>query len=271
MIKTKDGLTLHTIEWRTSNPEALLLLVHGYAEHVHRYAPFAKFLNQHNIDVVAYDHRGHGESQGEQAYVHDKQLLIDDLHEFISTYYREDIPCFLFGHSMGGLICSAYFLSDYKDEFNIRGLVLSGPGLMPSKDISPFLIKISGFLGKYFPKLRTIRLNPGSVSSDPVQVEKYLNDPMVYTGKWIARTGAELVKMMRTVQAKAPEFNQTFFLGHGDHDKLAEIEGSRKFFMNAGTEDKAFKTYEGFYHELLNEPGKQEFMDDVLAWIKQRI
>lgn len=271
MIKTNDGLTLHTLEWRSETPKALVFLVHGYAEYAKRYAPFAKFLNEHNIDVVAYDHRGHGESQGERAYVHDQQLLVDDLHGFISTYYRDDLPCFLFGHSMGGLIASAYFLSEYKDVFDIKGLVLSGPGLMPSKDISSFLIRISGFLGKYFPKLRTIRLNPGSVSSDPVQVEKYINDPMVYTGKWIARTGAELVKMMNIVQAKASDFRQAFFLGHGDHDKLAEIEGSRKFFMNAGSEDKAFKTYEGFYHELLNEPGKQEFMDDVLGWINERI
>ena len=49
------------------------------------------------------------------------------------------------------------------------------------------------------------------------------------------------------------------------------IEGSRIFYSNAGSEDKAFKTYEGYYHELVNEPGRQVFMDDVLSWIKERI
>jgi alpha-beta hydrolase superfamily lysophospholipase len=271
MVTTKDGLKLHTAEWRAKDPSALVFLVHGYAEHSKRYDHFASFLNQNNITLVAYDQRGHGESQGETAYIHDGQYLIEDLHQFISTYYREDIPCFVFGHSMGGLVTAAYFLSEYKDTHDIKGIILSAPGLMPSKAISPFLIKISGFLGKYFPKLKTIKLDPTAVSSDPNEVEKYVNDPLVYSGKWIARTGAELVKMMNRVQEQAKNFNQAFFLGHGDKDKIAEIEGSRKFFMNASTEDKAFKTYEGFYHELLNEPGRQEFMDDVFTWIKDRV
>ena len=271
MITTKDGLELHTVEWRADSPKAMLLLVHGYAEYAQRYEHFAKFLNKHDVTVVAFDHRGHGHSQGEQVYVHQGSLLLEDVHEFIKVYHSEEIPCFLFGHSMGGLVCAAYGMSAYKNDFNLNGIILSAPGLMPSKEISPFLVKISGFLGKYFPKLKTIKLDPTAISSDEKEVEKYVNDPLVYSGKWIARTGAELVKMMKDVQKRAREFKIPLFLGHGDQDKLAEIEGSRIFQLNAGSDDKTFKTYEGFYHELVNEPGKQQFMDDVLEWINARL
>ena len=271
MITTIDGLNLHTVNWLAQNEKARMVLVHGYAEYARRYDHFAKFLNQHGISVYAFDHSGHGDSEGDEVYADSYDLLLNDLDRFIASLGSSEVPVFVFGHSMGGLIACEYFLSEYAGNHQIRGMILSGPGLMPSKEISALLVKLSGFLGKYFPRMKTIQLDPTAVSSAPKEVEKYINDPKVYSGKWIARTGAELVKMMRHVQTNADKMSIPFFLGHGDSDKLAEIEGSRIFYTNAGSEDKAFKTYEGYYHELVNEPGRQVFMDDVLSWIKERI
>ena len=62
-----------------------------------------------------------------------------------------------------------------------------------------------------------------------------------------------------------------FLIVHGAKDGLADVEGSRTFYDTAASSEKALKMYEGFYHEVLNEPGKEQVLADIMAWIEQRM
>ena len=58
---------------------------------------------------------------------------------------------------------------------------------------------------------------------------------------------------------------------HGEADTLTAPEGSREFFENISSEDKALKMLPGVYHEILNEPEGCQLMSDMKAWINERL
>ena len=61
------------------------------------------------------------------------------------------------------------------------------------------------------------------------------------------------------------------FIIHGTVDKATRPSGSQRFYDTAGSKDKTLKLYEGHYHDLLNDIGKEEVMADILAWIDKRL
>jgi alpha-beta hydrolase superfamily lysophospholipase len=58
---------------------------------------------------------------------------------------------------------------------------------------------------------------------------------------------------------------------HGTADRVAAVEGSRELFQRAGTADKTLRLYPGLYHEVLNEPEKEQVLADLIAWIDRRV
>src|SRR5215211_4098720 len=115
--------------WPIDDPARLVVLVHGYGEHIGRYEHVAAALNARGCAVVGPDHRGHGKSPGEPALVEDFEPIVEDLRAVVQDA-RGDLPVVMVGHSMGGLIAIRYAQRHPED---LAGLVLSAPavGLTP--------------------------------------------------------------------------------------------------------------------------------------------
>ncbi|MDX1439781.1 MAG: alpha/beta fold hydrolase, partial [Rubricoccaceae bacterium] len=109
---TRDGLKLLTREWQPDEPKAALLVVHGISEHSGRYARVASELTERGVAIHAYDHRGHGRSDGERVFVKSFDEYVRDLDEIISSVKAKthELPFFLLGHSLGGLIVARYIV-----------------------------------------------------------------------------------------------------------------------------------------------------------------
>jgi len=105
------------------------------------------------------------------------------------------------------------------------------------------------------------------MSRDPQVVQKYDSDPLVYRGGTLARTGAELTAAMRRIQANMEAIKLPLLIVHGTDDGLANVEGSKELYARAGSSDKTLKLYEGFYHEVLNDPEKARVFDDIVQWL----
>ena len=58
---------------------------------------------------------------------------------------------------------------------------------------------------------------------------------------------------------------------HGTEDKAAKSSGSQLFYDRAGSTDKTLKLYDGHFHDLLNDVGKETVMADITAWIEARL
>ena len=60
------------------------------------------------------------------------------------------------------------------------------------------------------------------------------------------------------------------FIVHGTMDKATKYQGSQFFYDTAGSSDKTLKLYEGHYHDMLNDIGKEEVMGDIVGWLNKR-
>lgn len=256
--------------WLPERPsKAVLLLVHGLAEHSGRYANLIRYFVPRGYAVYGIDHVGHGKSDGARAYVE----RFDDFVEPLRTYFgmvrewQTHAPIFLVGHSLGGLIGATYLL-DHQD--GLQGAILSGPAVRIPDNISPAIILAGRILSALIPGIGILGLDARGVSRDPAVVAAYINDPLVFTGKATARLGAEMLKAMQRITAEANRIRLPILILQGGADKLVDPAGARMLHDLVASADKTLKFYEGLYHEVYNEPEHEQVMRDVESWLEQR-
>ncbi|MBT8358166.1 MAG: lysophospholipase [Deltaproteobacteria bacterium] len=257
--------------WLPENePEAIFLVVHGLAEHSGRYMNVVNFLVSSGYAVYGIDHIGHGKSDGKKGYAKRFEDYTTTLKKYFDMVreWRPEKPLFLIGHSMGGLISAAYLLK-YQDE--LSGAVLSGPGIKVPDDISQAIIFVGNILSIIMPKAGLVQLDAEGVSRDPAVVEAYGRDPLVYTGKITARLGAELLKAMKRVTEQAPKIRLPIMIVQGSDDKLVDPSGAQLLYDLVSSKDKTIKIYNGFYHEVFNEPEHELVLNDVKIWIEAHL
>ncbi|MDZ7342197.1 MAG: lysophospholipase [candidate division KSB1 bacterium] len=270
-FKTNDGLNLFEQRWQPSaEPKAVIIIIHGYAEHSGRYAHVAEYLVNHGYAVETFDLRSHGQSDGKNTFIRSFDEFLSDVDLFFKRVNERhpNQKLFLLGHSMGGLIASLFVVTRKPD---VKGLILSGPSLKISDDISPLLVKLSSVIGKIVPRLPTIKLDGTAVSRDPEIVKKYDTDPLNYRGGIPARTGAEFNRATKMIQEQMEAIDLPLLIVHGTADRLADPAGSQQLYERAQSKDKTLKFYDGFYHEVMNEPEKERVLADIVAWLDGRL
>jgi acylglycerol lipase len=270
MFEAADGFQLFERWWTPEGEtKAAVVIVHGFAENSGRYFHVAERLINSGYAVYTFDLRLHGKSGGAKAFVRSFDEYLSDLDVFLDrTRERQpQKPLFLLGHSMGGSISTLFAITRKPD---IRGLLLSAAALKMGDDISPILISLSGIIGTILPKLPTVKLDSSAISRDPKVIESYDNDPLNYRGGTPARTGAEMVRATKIMQERMGEIDLPLLIMHGTEDRLANIDGSRQLQERARSSDKSLKLYEGLYHEILNEPEKDQVMTDIIEWMDAR-
>ena len=250
--------------------KAVLLIVHGLAEHSGRYMNVVNHFVPLGYAVHSIDHLGHGRSDGTRVYVE----RFEDFTEPLKTYFdmvrggHPDEPIFIVGHSMGGLISAAYLL-DHQAE--LAGAVLSAPCVQVPDSTSSTTILISKVLAAWLPRFGVMQLEAEGVSRDPAVVQAYVGDPLVYTGKITARMMAEVLKTMQRVTAEAPQITLPILLVQGSQDRLVDPHGARMLYNTMSSVDKTIKVYDGLYHEVFNEPEHVQVLGDVEAWLEARL
>lgn len=259
---------LHTQQFIVKNAKANIVIVHGLHEHSGRYAHVIASLNEAGLNVYTFDVRGHGQSEGVRNFITD----IDEYRQDLENVLRQvptDKPLFLLGHSMGGLIVMNYML--YRERDDVAGVILSGPALEIGEDVSPTAIKILSVVGKYLPQMKTIAVKPSQISRDPIEVEKYKNDPLNSFHGTKAGLGIALLKAIQEAKPQFNQFSQPLLIMHGGADTITNPEGSKLLFKSCKSEDKTIKLWEGAYHEIFNETNKDEVINYMTDWLKARI
>lgn len=270
-FKTNDGLNLFEQRWLPSRPpKAVIVILHGYAEHSGRYAHVADYLVTQGYVVETFDLRSHGKSEGQKTFIRSFDEFLSDVEIFLKRIQErhQGTNIFLLGHSMGGTIAMLFVINR---KSALKGLILSGPTLKISKDISPFLVRISSVIGALLPKLPTIKVDGNAISRDPDVVKKYEADPLVYRGGIPGRTGAEFNRATQLIQKQMESVTLPLLILHGTADRLSDLEGSQQLYERAQSKDKTLKLYEGWFHEILNEPGKEKVLADIVEWLEGHI
>ena len=176
-----------------------------------------------------------------------------------------DTRIFIVGHSVGGTIATV-FAVHHQDEFD--GLILSAATLKVGASVSPGLIIIARALSLLLPKMGLDVIDASALSQDKAVVDAYVNDPLVYRGKIRARLGAELIKAIQTLPGQMPKIGLPILIMHGTADRLSDPNGSEILYERVGSRDKTLKRYDGFYHEIFNEPGREQVFADMGSWVE---
>jgi alpha-beta hydrolase superfamily lysophospholipase len=266
----RDTRIFHQAYLPEDQVRASIIIVHGLGEHSGRYENVVNYLAPLGYALYAFDLIGHGKSEGERAFVEKFEDFTDTLTMYKSKVrgWQPDKPLFLMGHSMGGLIASEYLI-DHSDEFN--GAVISAPLIMVPDNINKATILVGKILSKIAPSMGITAVDPSAVSRDPGVVHAYETDPLVFHGKTTARLSAELLKAIMRVNDKFGEITVPFIVLQGSDDKLVNPQGSKMLYEYAGSEDKSMKIYDGLYHEVFNEPERDQVLADVAAWLDERV
>jgi len=270
-FKGSGNLNLYYQCWLPADePKAILLVVHGLAEHSGRYSNLVNYFVPRGYAIYSFDQRGHGKSDGVKGYVDRFSYFVDDLDIFLRLVHsrHHDVKTFLVGHSIGGTIATAYAIL-HQDEFD--GLILTGATLSTPTDVAAGTIFAARILSLILPKVGLYVIDAEGISQDKSVVNAYVDDPLVYRGKIRARLGVELIKAMGTVNRQISEIHLPILVMHGAADRLSDPKGSEMLYQKASSADKMLKVYEGYYHEIFNEPGREQVLADVESWLKAHI
>lgn len=271
---TFKGVRDANISYETWLPDkdvkAVLLIVHGLGEYCGRYVNVVNHFVPLGYAVYGLDHLGHGKSDGEREVIE----RFSDYTDTLKTYFdmvkgwQPGKPIFLLGHSLGGLIAS-YYLLDHQADF--KGAVISAPSVKVPANITQTTVMMAKIFSAIAPKVGLVALDTTGLSRDPAVVEKYVNDPLVFHGKTPARLGAEMLKAMQRVTKEVSSLQLPFLVIQGSADRLVDPAGARMLIKQAGSKDKTLKVYEGFYHEVLNEPDRLQALKDIEAWLRAHL
>jgi acylglycerol lipase len=267
----RKNLNLFYQSWAPNGiPIAVLMVVHGLAEHSGRYSNLVNYFVPRGYAIYAFDLQGHGKSEGVRGYVEHFSYYLDDLKTFYNKVSQEhnNTRIFLVGHSIGATIATAYAI-EYQNELD--GLILSGVTLKPGASITKLSILIARTLSFLIPKMGVSIIDASTISQDKAVVDAYVNDPLVHRGKISARLGAELLNMIESLPSRISKLSLPMLIMHGAADRLSDPSSSKMLFERAGSQDKKLKLYEGFYHEIFNEPQREQVFLDIEDWLKRHV
>lgn len=260
--------------WLPAEPNRVMVLVHGYAEHMGRYDEMAMHFAERGFAVHAYDQAGHGRTAGARGHVDRFDRLLDELMRFIELVRLDHpgLPLVLVGHSMGGLVVAAAATGRHPE---VEHFVLSGALLQLGGDSGGLRQSISLGLARviatFAPRVAVATgLDPQGLSHDPEVVRRYLQDPLV-KDRMSVRFAAGMSSMVSSVRGKGNRIERPILILHGAADPISSPDGSRHF--HSGLTEKiaamsALEIYPELRHEIFNEPERERVWQDMLQWIE---
>lgn len=246
----------------------VLVVCHGLNEHSGRYQNLIHHFSKAGYSIYLYDHRGHGKSDGVRSHIDHFKTILDDLHTFSSLVFEKEGKkrIFLVGHSLGGQIILNY-LANTKHHY--AGFIASSPNIRMAIEI-PLIKKFVGLkLSAFLPRLKLgNEIDPKWISRDKKVVEDYKRDSLVSKSISV-RLASEIIKNQDQIMACAKKISLPGLILHGGDDHICSSKGTRDFFSQLASMDKELKIYDGFYHELFNERGKEKVFHDMEEWIQR--
>jgi alpha-beta hydrolase superfamily lysophospholipase len=265
----KGGVEIFFRTWMPAEtPCAVVVLQHGFNAHSGLYDPVARQFAAAGYAVYAEDLRGRGKSEGKRFYVESFADYVSDLAGVcdIARSRHHGLKMFVLGHSAGGVVATTYVL---ENPDKVAGLICEDFAYhVPAPE---FALDFLAFLSHFIPDAPALKLKNEFFSRDPAVVAALNADPLITGETQPMKTVGEMWKADRRLQVSFEQIKTPSLILHGTADKATDYHGSEEFYRKSGAADKTLKLYEGHYHDLLADTGKEEVMAEILAWIGARV
>ncbi|MBL6446605.1 lysophospholipase [Fulvivirga sp. 29W222] len=266
-FKTSDNLKLWGQVWfPETDAKGIVILIHGFGEHIQRYDHVAKAFNKANYVLAGIDLRGHGKSEGIRGHTPSYNHLLNDLRQFTDIIKDKfsTLPLFIYGHSMGGNVTANFLLRGNEQDFTAA--IITSPWLKLRFDPPKIKVAMGRLVRKIYPKYAEHNnLNPNDLSRDTAVGKAYAEDPLV-NNKITTEMYFSIVEAGDWALQNATSIQTPVLTMHGTDDPITSPQASEMFARKMTSE---YKVWEGMYHEPHNELGKEEVIDTIVQWVKQ--
>jgi len=264
-INGAGGLRLFVRSWRPDEKaRGAVAIIPGFNSHSGYYTWVGEQLAAAGLATYAVDLHGRGHSDGERFYVEKFNDYVNDAEALVSHVKEREpgLPVFMLGHSAGGVIACTYVLDNPPE---LAGLICeSFAHEIPAPDFALAVFKGVSHLA---PHAHILHLKNEFFSRDPKVVEFMNNDPLIAHETQPTKTLAEMVRADERLKKEFSQITLPVLILHGTADQATKPSGSQRFFDAAGSKDKTLKLYEGHFHDLLNDVGKELVISDIKEWI----
>ncbi|KAF6763006.1 Alpha/Beta hydrolase protein [Ephemerocybe angulata] len=272
--------------------KAVLVAVHGFAEHVGRYTHFHPLVAKKGVAVFAFDQRGfgltaldtegkksRGSSWGKTCWAHQMEDLNWAINHAKEAF--KDTPIFLLGHSMGGGEALGFATQEDKSPHkatvnSLSGVIATSP-LITQTTPAPKLMK---WIGGKASLLAPYTLIPAAVKAEELSHDKefndaYLKDPLIKqsgTLKGLSDMLSNSEALLRSSYRRWPK-DLPLFIVHGTDDKVTSHRSSEAFHKTIDAVSKKLTLIEGGFHELQNEPDgvKERLVDEIIQFVEGHV
>ncbi len=246
-------------------PDAIMIVVHGFGEHSARYGThFAEFYTMSNIGIYSFDFPGHGKSKGIRGHIPNPLALLEIIDLLIKEIKDQfpQTPLYLYGHSFGGEVSLWYTL--VRNPL-VNGVIITSPLIGPKVAVPPLKFLLARIMNKIMPTfIMGNGLDPKYLSRDSQVVESYINDPLVHS-RISAKAGMLVINRGQWILEHAKENKNKMLVMIGSDENIVNKTAVDKFCELAQRVE--YKIWPGLYHEIHNEPEKNEVMAYSRKWI----
>ncbi|KZT74100.1 alpha/beta-hydrolase [Daedalea quercina L-15889] len=278
--------SFYTRTYEATSPIAVLVAVHGAAEHSGRYTDAHTSFAVRGITVFSYDQRGFGRTALDEEHKSknsaygktcwDDQLLdLDWAVQYVHKRYPA-LPLFLIGSSMAATLCLSFVMRPGLPQRQasaevLSGIIASAPTFLLT-DRPSWLLRVT---------VKTLRLvvpnmllptkhNPEKLSKNEETNKAYLEDPLVGVPgslRSVYDLVAEGEKLLEEYYTHWPAKLPLLIL-QGSADQISDPVATELFFEKLLAEDKKLVTYPNAQHELHNEPDHHEIAGECVEFIR---
>jgi len=271
--------------------KAVILFIHGFAEHVGRYTHFHPLFAEHGIAVFTFDQRGFGKTAQDEGHkskdsAYGKTSWNDQMAD-IEWALRHakaefpDVPVFLMGHSMGGGEVLGFATQGQKSPrhaitTSLAGVISTSPLIEQAVPASKLLRWAGGIASIFVPNMSVpAPVNPADLSHDSGSNDAYAKDPLIKptgTLRGLHDMLSQGEALLYSRYRDWPESIPVHFV-HGTGDKVTSYKATQTFHDKIKASEKKILLYEGAFHELQNEPDgvKEKLAHDVVVFVNTHL
>jgi alpha-beta hydrolase superfamily lysophospholipase len=247
--------------------KANIIITHGMCESSLEYQRFAQDLKNAGFNPILYDIKGHGNNQNGMTgdvnkfedYAHDLERQINNI--------SNDLPIYLFGHSMGGLI-NNYFTIVYP-KTTTKKIV----GVINSAAPTTFFSHITDItqLEDKLKDLPNERISIGGEPNYDISKEARKNQIPYITKNLLKEIFKSILEINKKMKEKSYSYPYKILLIHGEEDENVPFQDSEDFEQLIN--NKTLTTlipFEQAPHNLLNDyDSKNQFKvtKTIIEWL----